>query len=149
MLQGTSSHHLTAFLVTAVLALVRPVASWVAPVLSSSFRDNRVAKLGSLPTVPTNVHREPPTSDDSTIFTRAEWIRVGASLPLLVPLVKGLEPKGAEAAQGGVSTVTVLGAGGKTGRECVEYLAAHSSGKRGSIHKMYRDATEDVVHDSS
>lgn len=150
MLQSTSSHHLNAFLVTAVLALVRPVASWVAPVLSSSFRapENRVAKLRSLPAVPTNVHREPPMSDDSKMLTRAEWIRIGASLPLLVPLVTGLEPKGAEAAQGGVSTVTVLGAGGKTGRECVEYLAAHGSGKIVSIHKVHRYVIERVVHGS-
>lgn len=50
----------------------------------------------------------------------------------MIPLVSSvLLGSPADAASG---TVTVIGAGGKTGRECVEYLAASGTGECCSFH---------------
>lgn len=55
---------------------------------------------------------------------------MGAGLAAIVPAL-GLRQDPALAASDS-GAVTVLGAGGKTGRECVEYLASKGTGERSS-----------------
>lgn len=62
-----------------------------------------------------------------SLLTRASWLRTGASLASIASLVFALGSR-VEAATGGGS-VTVIGAGGKTGKECVEYLVARGTGE--------------------
>eukprot|EP00903_Cladosiphon_okamuranus_P010513 g9944.t1 len=64
--------------------------------------------------------------DVSASLTRGEWLRAGASLVAIAPVLA--LGKDNEAMAVTSSDVTVLGAGGKTGRECVEYLAARGTG---------------------
>lgn len=61
-------------------------------------------------------------------LTRADWLRIGASLAAVAPVVALGSQDAAVAAPNAAETVTVLGAGGKTGRECVEYLASRGTG---------------------
>lgn len=69
-------------------------------------------------------------------ITRADWLRAGAGLASMVPLVFAFGSR-VDAATGGES-VTVIGAGGKTGKECVKYLVARGTGK--SCFKRVRHA---------
>lgn len=63
-------------------------------------------------------------------LTRVDWLRVGASLAVIAPVI-GIADGSSDAASAatGGGSVTVLGAGGKTGRECVEYLASRGTGR--------------------
>lgn len=68
-------------------------------------------------------------ADARASLTRVDWLRIGASLAAVAPVVALGNQEAAVAAPNAGGTVTVLGAGGKTGRECVEYLASRGTGK--------------------
>lgn len=72
--------------------------------------------------------------------SRADWLKVGVGLASLVPLVAAAGTQDVLAASGGGSNVvTVLGAGGKTGRECVEYLGARGTSECTHHHNMVHE----------
>lgn len=79
-------------------------------------------------------------ADVPTSLTRADWLRIGASLAAVAPVVALGSQDAAVAAPNTGGRVTVLGAGGKTGRECVEYLASRGTGESQgmiSLHSWY------------
>lgn len=86
-------------------------------------------------------HIDTPSANNplETSTSRGDWLRTGAGLAAMVPLVSSVllgSPADAAAARAGSGTVTVIGAGGKTGRECVEYLAASGTGEYCSFHVL-------------
>lgn len=68
------------------------------------------------------------SSKDKPLTTRADWLRAGAGLAVIAPAV-ALSSRDAGLAAPILGAVTVLGAGGKTGRECVKYLAERGAGE--------------------
>lgn len=150
------SQRLLAAVLLVLFSLV-PAWSWTMLPSARRTRNNGIARRDSTtchPTHPTSfaspvlkastttttTMRATASSDDSSSLssldaakptsslTRVDWLRVGASLAVIAPVL-GVAADGdaASAATPGAS-VTVLGAGGKTGRECVEYLASRGAG---------------------
>lgn len=78
------------------------------------------------------------------LTTRADWLRASGAALASSLLVLGRQQY-ADAASGAGGAVTVLGAGGKTGRECVEYLASRGTGE--FIRKCLSHATVYVLGD--
>lgn len=141
--------------VVLVLSSVMPASSWNLPTATRTFgRVSRDSTRGEQTSTchPTThpgypvlgastamrAAASPSPSDDSSpssdaarpaSLTRVDWLRVGASLAVIAPVIGFADGSSdaASAATGGAS-VTVLGAGGKTGRECVEYLASRGTG---------------------
>lgn len=118
------------------LALVPKGSSWITNMpssistrrLTSTFRDHdRAASFFTRPSSITTAVAMRASSADThsptTSLTRTDWLHVAAAITPVVFL--GTQQA---SAAGGDGTVTVLGAGGKTGRECVEYLAACGKG---------------------
>ena len=66
-------------------------------------------------------------NDTPLTLTRADWLRAGAGVAAIAPVVLSQRDTAAAALKTGA--VTVFGAGGKTGRECVEYLANRGAGE--------------------
>lgn len=120
----------------ALLAWPRPTGAWTTLVMKSNSNlgvSPAGDVVGRTETSAIAQRGAPANQDhpsDSAPRTRGEWIRTGVGLATLVPFAWTIGVDGAAAASGGGSTpvVTVLGAGGKTGRECVEYLAARGTG---------------------
>ncbi|CAB1114984.1 unnamed protein product [Ectocarpus sp. CCAP 1310/34] len=130
-------------LILAAGSSIKPSSSWViGPTAARSDVTHRhratVTGRRSGSSITTMRATPSPGGDDDTAGTpasmsRGEWLRVGASLAAMAP-VFALGKEDASAATSSVfnaclSDVTVLGAGGKTGRECVEYLASKGTGE--------------------
>ncbi|CBN74033.1 conserved unknown protein [Ectocarpus siliculosus] len=125
-------------LILTVGSSIKPSSAWViGPTAARSHvthRQQRATATGrsSGSSITTMRATPSPGGDDDTAgipasMSRGEWLRVGASLAAMAP-VFALGKEDASAATS--SDVTVLGAGGKTGRECVEYLASKGTGVR-------------------
>ncbi|CAM9604113.1 unnamed protein product [Ectocarpus sp. 4 AP-2014] len=125
-------------LILAAGSSIKPSSAWViGPTAAWSHvthRQQRATVTGrsSCSSITTMRATPSPGGDDDTAgipasMSRGEWLRVGASLAAMAP-VFALGREDASAATS--SDVTVLGAGGKTGRECVEYLASKGTGVR-------------------
>ncbi|CAN0446200.1 unnamed protein product, partial [Ectocarpus sp. 12 AP-2014] len=123
-------------LILAAGSSIKPSSAWViSPTSAWSHVTHRhratVTGRSSGSSITTMRATPSPGGDDDTAGTpaslsRGEWLRVGASLAAMAP-VFALGREDASAATS--SDVTVLGAGGKTGRECVEYLASKGTGE--------------------
>ncbi|CAM9415609.1 unnamed protein product [Ectocarpus fasciculatus] len=126
-------------LILAVGSSIKPSSAWViGPTATRSHvthrQQQRATKTGgSSSSSITKMRATPsPSGDDDTAgspasMSRGEWLRVGASLAAMAPVFAlGKEDASLAATS---SDVTVLGAGGKTGRECVEYLASKGTGE--------------------
>ncbi|CAM9652862.1 unnamed protein product, partial [Ectocarpus sp. 13 AM-2016] len=123
-------------LILAARSSIKPSSAWVIgpmPAWSHVTHRHRATATGrsSGSSITTMRATPSPGGDDDTAGTpasmsRGEWLRVGASLAAMTP-VFALGREDASAATS--SDVTVLGAGGKTGRECVEYLATKGTGE--------------------
>lgn len=105
--------------------------------------DRRISPIASR----TDVHETLPSpsasspsskgsSNDISLTTRADWVCAGAGLAAIAPAL-ALSTRDSGMAASITGAVTVLGAGGKTGRECVKYLAERGAGEcRGLLYHV-------------
>lgn len=107
------------------------------------------------PSPPASPPSSKGSSNDKPLTTRADWVRAGAYLAAIAPAL-ALSTRDSGMAASNTGAVTVLGAGGKTGRECVKYLAERGAGKcrwllyhvwlevSGDMRRNYNVATDSV-----